>query len=156
MPTPQTPTPQAQVGGAIEGGQAFAGDTYEISAYELQTIENGQVRSQHIWHRGSRSEPCVKLIITADGKTAQVEEGAPFDLTIKPPECRQIRLKTPLGEDGIISEHGFGYVTLHLVSGEPSIRMTFDRSDDGRGIMGSRRQRQFAKWLWRQNPKMKS
>ncbi|KAK8096841.1 hypothetical protein PG999_012785 [Apiospora kogelbergensis] len=117
---------------------------------------NGQVQGQLIWQRGSRSEPCVKLIIAADGRTAQVEEGAPFELTINPPECRQIRLKTPLGDDGLPNAHGIGYVTLHLVSGEPSIRITFDRSDDGGGTWGCRRQRQFSRWLWGQNPKMRS
>lgn len=150
MPTPSTPT-QAQV-----GTETFAGDSYELSAYELETNKDGQVQGQLIWQRGSRSEPCVKLIIAADGRTAQVEEGAPFELTINPPECRQIRLKTPLGDDGLPNAHGIGYVTLHLVSGEPSIRITFDRSDDGGGTWGCRRQRQFSRWLWGQNPKMRS
>lgn len=39
---------------------------------------------------------------------------------------------------GLISAHGIGYLTLHLVSGEPSIKMTFKRSNDEEGGMGSK------------------
>lgn len=154
MPTPQTPTPLAQMA-TIGGNQAFAADTYEIASYERLITEGDEVQSRLIWQRDNRSEPCVQLTINADGRTAQAQ-GGPFDLTINPQECRQVRLKTPLGADGLISVHGIGYVTLHLVSGEPSIKMTFDRSDDVEGEMGSKRARYFARWLWGQNPNMKS
>ncbi|KAK7993737.1 hypothetical protein PG989_007118 [Apiospora arundinis] len=151
MPTPQTPTPQGQLQpGAIESNQA-----YEISAFEYQTPENGQVRNEPVWQRASRSEPCARLVISADGCTAQAE-GNLFYLVINPPECRQVRLKTPLGEDGLITEHGISYVTIHMTTGGPSVRLTFDRSDDQNGIMGCRRARLFVRWLWGQNPKMKS
>lgn len=154
MPTPQTPTLQTQM--TTNGGaHAFAADIYEVASLERLITEGDEVRSQIIWQRGSRSEPCVKLMISADGQTAQAQ-GGPFNLTINPQECRQVRLKTPVGEDGLINEHGIGYVTLHPVSGEASIRMTFDRSDDEDGEMGSKRARYFTRWLWKQNPNMKS
>ncbi|KAK8001269.1 hypothetical protein PG991_013491 [Apiospora marii] len=154
MPTPQTPTPQAQIA-TIGGTQAFSADIYEIASFERLITGGNEVRSQIIWQRGSRSEPCVQLVISSDGRTAQAQ-GGPFNLTISPQECRQVRLKTPVGEDGLINEHGIGYVTLHLVSGEASIKMTFDRSNDEDGEMGSKRARYFARWLWAQNPNMRS
>ncbi|KAK8062637.1 hypothetical protein PG997_014734 [Apiospora hydei] len=94
MPTPQTPTPQAQVA-TIGGNQGPLVGTFEISSYERLISEGGELRSQLVWQRGSRSEPCVRLVISADRRTALVQ-GGPFELTINPQECLRVRLKTPL------------------------------------------------------------
>ncbi|KAK8029744.1 hypothetical protein PG993_011035 [Apiospora rasikravindrae] len=153
MPTPQTPTPQTQVA-TIGGNQGPLAGIFEISSYERLISEGGEIRSQLIWQRGSRDQPCVRLVISADRRTAQAQ-GGPFELTINPLECERVRLKTVF-EDGLISEHGIGYVTLPLVSGEPAIKMTFDRSDDENGDMGHKRMRRFSRWLWEINPNMKS
>ncbi|KAK8007275.1 thiamine diphosphate-binding protein [Apiospora arundinis] len=89
----------------------------------------------------------------ADRQTAWAQ-GGPFELRIDPLDCQQVRLQTPFGQDGHINEHGIGYVTLSQTSGD-AIKITFDRSDDRDGTMGSWRARRFARWLWEQNPKMK-
>ncbi|KAK6850460.1 hypothetical protein PG987_000094 [Apiospora arundinis] len=156
-PSPQIPTPLAPIShapvAAFRGSEASPSDTYEISAYERRISEDGQVRSQLVWQRSSRSKPCVKLVISADRQTAWAQ-GGPFELRIDPLDCQQVRLQTPFGQDGHINEHGIGYVTLSQTSGD-AIKMTFDRSDDRDGTMGSWRARRFARWLWEQNPKMK-
>ncbi|KAK8120384.1 hypothetical protein PG999_004504 [Apiospora kogelbergensis] len=152
IPTPLAPTSHAPVA-AFRGSEASPSDTYEISAYERRISEDGQVRSQLVWQRSSRSKPCVKLVISADRQTAWAQ-GGPFELRIDPLDCQQVRLQTPFGQDGHINEHGIGYVTLSQTSGD-AIKMTFDRSDDRDGTMGSWRARRFVRWLWEQNPKMK-